>query len=128
METSVDCGAKPDAQQAAQEEDEAAALEAAVFEELEAPEAEESDPDRFTDPLGRVLQCHGRLLVLLAYYSWGNRQRPLFILSIGVWPSAVLRINSSYNHSPRLARSTGRGITATVEVHARPARSSLRCS
>ena len=49
METGADCGAEPDVQQAAQEEDEAAA-EAAVFEELEALGAEEPEPDKFTDP------------------------------------------------------------------------------
>ncbi len=35
---------------------------------------------------------------ITAYYRWGNRQRPPFILSIRVWPSAVLRIKSSYHH------------------------------
>jgi hypothetical protein len=42
-------GPEPDVQQAAQEEDEAAA-EAAVFEELEMQGGGESDPDKFTDP------------------------------------------------------------------------------
>jgi hypothetical protein len=49
VETGADCGAEPDVQQAAQEEDEAAA-EAAFFEELEAQGAEEPNPDIFTDP------------------------------------------------------------------------------
>jgi hypothetical protein len=49
VETGADCGAEPDVQQAAQEEDEAAA-EAVVFEEWEAQGAEEPDPDMFTAP------------------------------------------------------------------------------
>ena len=48
VDTRADCGAEPDVKQAAPEEDEAAA-EAAVFEELEALGAEEPDPDKFTD-------------------------------------------------------------------------------
>jgi hypothetical protein len=38
-----------------------------------------------------------------AFYRWGNRQCSLFFLSIRVWPSAVLRIKSSYHQvsSPR---------------------------
>jgi hypothetical protein len=41
-----------------------------------------------------------------AYYRWGNRQCPLFILSIRVWQSAVLREKSSYHHHPRTVVSS----------------------
>ena len=34
---------------------------------------------------------------ITAYNRWGNRQRPPFILSIRVWPSAILRIKSSHH-------------------------------
>ena len=59
-------------------------------------------------PMGHVLQCHGRLLVLLAYYSWANNQRPLLILSIRVWPSSVLRINPVTNPMRRRSASGAR--------------------
>ena len=45
---------------------------------------------------------------ITAYYRWGNRQRPPLILSIRVWPFAVLRIKSSYHQQAFLVhRVTG---------------------
>jgi hypothetical protein len=55
-------------------------------------------------------------------YSWGNSQRPLFILSIRVWPSAVLRIKSNYHHRHQyltdagVARSLNGGVGLGDEV------------
>jgi hypothetical protein len=98
----------------AQQED-AVAAEEAFHDWLEAQLSKEADEDRFAYLLflqeqikassssttrastsiswtmnGTTTQTRtSRASKCIAYYRWGNRQRPVFILSIRVWPPAV---------------------------------------
>ena len=61
----------------------------------------------------------GILLVLvyykIAYYRWGRRHSPPMMSCIRVWPSTVLRIQSSYHHG---LSSQGWGGIRTHATHA----------